>query len=148
MNKMNADTTKLTADQRVSSSGLAECAQSRFIGADRHPNDCFSTTQTFVAQDDIVVVYTPEVRESVALVCLLLKAYGFAYSLVPMRALSDRGFRDRLRRKVPAERIKLGKTVALVFEWETMSDNQTFRDVFRGHRPESAPDRTLHKHRP
>src|SRR5262245_32541888 len=86
-------------------------------------------------EDTIIIVYTPEVRESVALVCLVLNAYGFRYSLIPMRPLSDRGFRDRLLQKVPPDRIEPGKTVALVFEWGTMSHNQIFRDLFGGYRP-------------
>lgn len=88
------------------------------------------------AHDDIVIAYTPEVAESVQLVCLLLKFYNFSYSLVPMRALSDGGFKERLRKKVGDERSRPGKTVALVFEWETMSHNQVFRDIFRRHRPD------------
>lgn len=88
------------------------------------------------AGDDVVVVYTPEVRDSVALVCLRLRSRGFAYSVVPMRALSDGAFRGRLESVVPRTRTKPGKIVALVFEWETMSQNKTFRDVFSGHRPD------------
>ena len=53
-----------------------------------------------------------------------------------MRALSDRGFPDRLRSRVPKERTLPGKIVALVLEWDSMSHNQIFRDVFSGHRPE------------
>ncbi len=88
------------------------------------------------AGDDVVVVYTPEVRESVALVCLRLDSMGFRYSVVPMRALSDGAFRSRLESVVPRTRCTPGKVVTLVFEWETLSQNKTFRDVFSGHRPD------------
>lgn len=86
--------------------------------------------------DDTLIVFTPDVRESTALVCLVMKYHGLRYSMVPMRALSDRGFVNRLREKVPKVRVSCGKTVALVFEWETMSHNKVFRDVFSGHQPE------------
>ncbi len=86
-------------------------------------------------RDDIIIVFTPEVRECAALICLVLEAHELGYSVVPMRALSDRGFHDRLHARVPTERIGPGRTVALVLEWETMSHNQVFREAFAGHLP-------------
>ena len=86
--------------------------------------------------DDVVVIYSSEVRNAVSLVCLVLRLEGFDYSLVPMKPLSDCGLSDRLRERIPENRAGPGKTVALVFEWETMSHNQLFRDIFRGHLPE------------
>jgi hypothetical protein len=102
------------------------------IGIDRLLFDYAEVGQA----DDVVIVFTPEVRDCAALVCLVLKAHGLDYSVVPMRALSDRGFQERLRVKVPKERFVPGRTVALVFEWETMSHNDVFRDVFAGHLPD------------
>ncbi|MCG3769181.1 MAG: hypothetical protein JW384_00301 [Nitrosomonadaceae bacterium] len=86
--------------------------------------------------DDVVVAYTPDVKEAVSWVCLAVQLMGYPLSLVPMRSLSDSGFRDRLRTRIPESRSTSGKCVLLVFEWETMSHNQTIRDVLHGHLPE------------
>lgn len=83
--------------------------------------------------DDVVVVYTLEVREPVSWVCLALEMIGVPYTTVVMRPLTDSGFLERLRAKVPKRRAIPGKLVTLVFEWETMSHNQVFREIFQGY---------------
>lgn len=83
--------------------------------------------------DDVVVVYTPDLREPVSWVCLALQNAGANYSTVAMNPLTDSTFPSRLRAKIAASRATPGKCIALVFESETMSHNHVFREVFRGY---------------
>ena len=87
-------------------------------------------------EDDVIVVYTPDVRVPAAWVCLALNLWGARFSVVPMGPLSDSGFDARLRAVVPKHRSRTGKCVVLVFEWETMSHNRVFREALHGHLPE------------
>lgn len=85
--------------------------------------------------DDVVIAYTPDSRESAALVGVACEQRGVSVSFIPMRPLSDRGFPERLAARVPHVRTRSGKCLFLTFEKDTMSHHGEIRAFFSSYDP-------------
>jgi hypothetical protein len=87
--------------------------------------------------DDIIIVYTLEVREPASWVALACRARGFKAPLVPMIPLRDPGFFNRLNEFIPHDRLAPGRLVIFIFEGETMSHNVVVKKILSGYSPDS-----------
>lgn len=85
--------------------------------------------------DDIVIVSTPDSRVPAAWVALAFTERGFAPSIIPMLALHDPGFQERLSAVVPPTRESGGRCVCLIFELHTMSHNRVVKQAFCRYAP-------------
>lgn len=82
------------------------------------------------SDDEVVIAYSPDSRESAALVGLACEARGVPASYVPLRPLKDAGFRARLAGAAPEEASPGGKCVLFTFERDTMSHHGDIRAHF------------------
>ncbi|MBB3571589.1 aminopeptidase [Rhizobium sp. BK491] len=87
--------------------------------------------------DDIVIAYTPEVRDTAGLVAIACRERGFEAPVVPMFPLIDIGFTERLGKYVPSTRSGGGRLILLMFEGETMSHNQVVKRLLCNYEPDS-----------
>lgn len=87
------------------------------------------------AGDDVAVLYTPESRESAAVVGVACERRGHNPVYLPMRPLRDPSFPERLARAVPRSRSRPGKCVVLTFERDTMSHHGAIRSQFADYHP-------------
>lgn len=89
----------------------------------------------FCAGDDVAILYTPDSRESVALVGVACEHRGLKPIYVPMRPLRDSDFPERLAQAIPKSRSRPGKCVVLTFERDTMSHHGAIRSHFANYDP-------------
>jgi hypothetical protein len=78
--------------------------------------------------DDVVIAYTPDSRDPAAWVKLALDDRGFSATMVFMAPLRDPGFRRRVSSIIPAQRLRSGRCVFLLFERDPVLINS--EDVF------------------
>lgn len=82
------------------------------------------------ANDEVVIAYSPDSRDSAAFVGLACEAYDVRVGYVPMQPLRDPGFRARLAQVAPKRAGTTGKCVLLTFEKDTMSHHGDIRAHF------------------
>jgi hypothetical protein len=86
--------------------------------------------------DTVFIAYTPDSRESAALVGLACEAWGITAGYVPYGPLKDPGFRARLAAAAPDVPGAPGKCVLITFERDTMSHHGDIRAHFAARAPD------------
>jgi hypothetical protein len=85
--------------------------------------------------DEVVICYTPDSRIPASWVALAIRERGNIVNLVYMLPLKDKGFKERISPYFQNDSIK-GRKILLMFEKETMSHNQTVKNVLCKLNPE------------